>query len=148
MMGMSRLAAFSLFIAFGIAATPAAIARTSTDKDRILMAVAAADAIRDDHSSKTPPFNGAKSVEIGEAIIEFPWALADWRADGARGQVLLRHVCDHWNVWAYGTNALTSTELARHGLPLSTAAALLSELSAQEGRHIAWVTSAKPNVAC
>lgn len=149
-MAREERSALSIVLAFCvIAASVPASAKTASAQERVQLSVAMADAINDGHSAKSPFFSGAKSVEIGAATVDHPWALADWRStDGkTHGQVLFRYLCDHWNVWSV-TSTLTPAQLGHHGVPKSIATTMVADLSALEAQHFAYLGPARPGVTC
>jgi hypothetical protein len=116
----------------------------ASKSEQVEMGIAIATDI---HDNGTGGFR-TRSVEIGPAMIEGPWALADWRsADGTEnGQVLFRYICNNWNVWSVTAGAFGARKLAQRGVPSGKATALLADLS--QLQHVAFTKVGPPGSTC
>jgi hypothetical protein len=124
--------------------------------ERSWMAASIAGYIKDGDYGRTRgranPFQ-SNVVQIGAAVIEWPFAVADWRTLGGsvHGQVSFFYLCDHWNVGVVKTRSIRSTELisstAPQTLTASTATALTAELAVAEASPVAYLR-ATANARC
>jgi hypothetical protein len=127
------------------------IAAQATVQDRMRMSVEIADYIRD--SGKSNEFH-AGSVNLGAAVIEGHWAIADWRSEGDKlhGQVAFAFLCDHWNLERVTIGRpLRVQDLVGHhtgGSPVAIAEKLVADLKSLETQHIAYMKPAHAGVEC
>jgi hypothetical protein len=134
----------------------AASARQTSIAERSQLAASIAAYIKDgDYRQSRGQANPFQSsvVEIGAAVIVWPFALANWRTPGGsvHGQVSFFYFCDHWNVGVVERRRIRSTELissmAPKPLTASAATALTAELAAAEASPSAYL-KATANAGC
>jgi hypothetical protein len=122
-------------------------AQASTE-ERTRIAGAVADYIHD--SGKANAFRSSV-VELGATAIEWPWALAAWRSTDrtVHGEVLLKYMCDQWNVHDLSTGILTQAQrLTLQGVPAAVATKLVADLEELAGTHVAYVKASRPRIGC
>jgi hypothetical protein len=130
---------------------PAAGAQASL-LDRQLMSIAIADYIHNRDFGTSNPFH-AVSIEVGATVIDWPYALADWRsADGKEhGQVSFVHLCDHWNVESVSRGQrmrVSDVMESTHDISAKTATKLIADLLSAEDRHVAFLKPSHAGVSC
>lgn len=141
-----RTAVVAVVAMIAVTAFGEVYAATASARDVGRLGVAIATGIRDNG----PATFGTRFVELGAAAIERPWALADWRSIDrtTHGQVLFVYRCDQWNVRVATTKPLSRDQLAAQGVPSTTTAQLIADLSALEHRGVSYVKVGQASVGC
>lgn len=129
-----------------------AVARLATVHERAELSVTIASYLHNRDYGKSNPF-GTGAVEVGAAVIESRFALADWKsADGKeQGQVVFFYACDSWNVGKVTRSPFQAQDLTGHyqgDLTKEDAAKLVAELKWAEGQSIGYLKPAKPTTGC
>ena len=125
-------------------------AKQASLEERRRFAQSVADTLHEAEKYRRFPAR-VKEVEIGVASIAGSWAIADWRSRdrNANGQVLFRHMCDHWVVWNVTVGEhFNLGRLTEKNVPQKTAKELLAEISSLEKRHVVYVPPPKPGITC
>src|SRR5579864_186720 len=125
-----------------------AVARLATVRERTELSIMIASYLHNRDYGKSNPFK-TDAVEIGAAVIESHFALADWKsADGKEhGQVVFFYLCDSWNVGKVTESAFRAQDLTGRylgDLPQEDAAKLIAELKWAEGQGVSYLKPAQP----
>lgn len=124
-------------------AQPAYAAQAAAE-DRARMALAVGDyldTLPQDATGYSRSTSFRLALELGSAAVQRPWALATWRSNdqSQNGLILFKYFYNKWNVLDISMAMPAQTQrLTARGVPASTAAKLVAEISAFGVRDSSW----------